>query len=265
MHIGEHTESSTGIIDNSTQVFRNTRPSFTHQGTFGTPEVVDFIISSFRGTSTLCNILYMMGCAGSGKTYLSHKLVKRFQALLPKKFNPFCLATDDYCVGTRLDRRRIIQKTHDALLEKDFTRMEQDIDQIKKLKEGEQLVLSQPYDPNTGLALAGPSKRTIEGPVGVLVIDGNFHAKASEDLLVFLHVPDPVRYQMRAVRDVKEGQKRAESKEEVLERFLERQETQDVSHTLPWMKKADILLESRPDIRHGEIHGIEYDVFIKFK
>lgn len=250
------------VIDNSTQYFQKAVTSYSYFASFNTPHLVEYIISAFPIDDPVCNVLYVMGCAGSGKSYLADKLVAQFSKLLPM-CHPFCLATDDYCIGTRSDRREIIKKTNNALLEKDFSLMKTHIQKLRVLKSGETLEIPQKYDPQTGLALSGKSKRIIKGPVGVLVIDGNFYVEAAESLMIFIHVPDPTRYTMRRIRDTKEGQKRAQNAEEVLTLFSERQETQDKMYTLPYMAKADILIESKPNIVGNEIHGTEYVVWKK--
>lgn len=250
------------IIDNSTPFFQKAVTSYSNFASFNTSQLVEYIISSFPIDDPVCNVLYVMGCAGSGKSYLADKLVAQFSKRMPHA-HPFCLATDDYCIGTRSDRREIIKKTNNALLEKDFSLMKSHIQKLRFLKKGEALEIPQKYDPQTGLALLGTSKRTIRGPVGVLVIDGNFYVPASESLMIFIHVSDPVRYIMRRIRDTKEGQKRARDEEEVRMLFSERQETQDKMYTLPYIAKADILIESKPNIVINEIHGTEYVVWKK--
>lgn len=250
------------IVDYSTQYFQKTLPFYSYLTSLHTKELVDLIGSSIPTNNQNCVVLYLMGCAGSGKSYLAEKLVDYFQKILPDS-HPFCLATDDYCIGTREERREIIKKTNDALREKDFALMQKHIEQIKNLKQGDTLEIPQKYDPQTGLALKGVGKRVVEGPVGVLVIDANFYVSSQEDLLVYIHVADPIRYKMRLIRDIKHGQQRAKDSQEVRELFLERQETQDKAHTFPYMGKADILIESNPRIEDSKINGTEYRVWKK--
>lgn len=248
-----------GIIDNSSPVFNNSLTLFEPVSSMTATCLIAYIASIIKSYALFPKTVYIMGCAGGGKSYLARKLVEHFSNI--EKANPFCLATDDYCIGTRNDRRKIIKQTGDALKEKDFALMEKHITKIKALKAGEQLILPREYDPKTGLALAGKDTRAVRGPVGVLIIDGNFYVKAKEDLLVFLHVPDPIRYRLRLIRDTKKGQQRAASISEVITQFRERQETQDKRHTLPYLRKAAILIESKPYIKDCEIKAAEYVVW----
>ena len=253
-----HPVQTEGIIDNSSPVFYASLSHFERIFSTNALNIVAYLAGLADSYASRTKTIYLMGCAGSGKSYLARKLVKYYRVL---GANPFCLATDDYCIGTRSDRRQIIKETGDALLEKDFCLMERHIARIKTLKAGDSLVLPQEYDPETGLALDGDGRRTIQGSVGVLIIDGNFYVPSNEDLLVFLHVSDPVRYTLRAIRDTKKGQQRAKDLNDVITQFRLRQETQDKPHTLLHLKRAAILIESKPHIAAGEIKAAEYTVW----
>lgn len=256
------------ILDRITDVTQATfqenlqNPNIRKIGEFTTAGAVDYVVDYLKkrkpeSQSMICQFL---GSPGSGKstlTELTHAILT----------NSVVLSTNDYNIGTRDDRRRIIAQGGTPLDENDFALLASHVHTLRHLSADEDLYLPRPYDPNTGHALIKGLTRKIVGPIDYVLIDGNFYvgnggvSNVPLDSLIYLHMSDRNRLYVRLIRDLTEGQMRSKDAEDVLNQFLTRQESQDKPFTLPHMKKANLIIKTEPQFLGQKIRDFAYTIY----
>jgi uridine kinase len=201
-----------------------------------------------------------LGSPGSGKSTLACLVQERLDGSI-------MVPVDDYNRGTREDRRRIIKEGGTALDEKDFVLLRQHVLQLQALRDGEKLNLPEAYDLDSGNALIKGLNRVATGSFSYIIVDGNFYvgdervAGLDLDGLVYLHMSDRTRLQTRLTRDLVPGKMRGKDASEIVEQFVTRRELQDKLFTTPYMDKANLLIQTRPQFTPHGISGFTYTAF----
>ena len=256
------------ILDRATDIsqaiFQDTlqNPNTRKIGEFTTTGAVKYVVHYLKerkpeSQSMVCQFL---GSPGSGKSKLTELTNAEFT-------NSVVLPMNDYNMGTREDRRRIIAQGGTPLDENDFALLVSHIHALRHLSADEKLYLPGHYDPNSGRALINGLTRKIVGPINYLLIDGNFYigneslSNIPLDSLIYLHMSDRDRLHVRLIRDLTEGQMRGKNAEDVLDQFLSRQESQDKPFTLPYMNKANLIIKTEPQFLGQEIKDFTYTIY----
>ena len=252
------------ITDVSQTIFQETlqNPNIRKIGEFTTAGAVEYVVRYLKerkpdSQSMVCQFL---GSPGSGKSTLT-------QLTNTALTNSVALSTNDYNIGTREDRRRIIVQGGTPLDENDFALLASHVDALRHLSTAENLYLPEPYDPNTGHALIKGLARKIVGPINYVLIDGNFYignegvSNVPLDSLIYLHMSDRNRLYVRLIRDLTEGQMRSKNAEDVLSQFQSRRESQDKLFTLPFMNKANLIIKTEPQFLGQKIEDFTYTIY----
>ena len=252
------------IADVSQAIFQENlqNPNIRKIGELTTPGAIKYIVHYLKegkpeSSSMVCQFL---GSPGSGKSTLT-------ELTNAELTNSVVISTNDYNIGTRQDRRRIIAQGGTPLDESDFALLASHVHALRHLSADENLYVSEPYDPNTGHALIKGLTRKIVGPINYVLIDGNFYignegvSNVPLDALIYLHMSDRNRLRVRLIRDLTEGQMRSENAEDVLNQFLSRQESQDKPFTLPYMNKANLIIKTEPQFLGQKINDFTYTIY----
>jgi len=176
-------------------------------------------------------VVSLVGGAGSGKTTLAKKMIER----LPESDS---ISTDDYVIGTRLDRSKLEGK--DPILKYDFDLLRRNVD---KIREGRPVLVPH-YDDASGIAVAAEEYSHRVPKVKTLIVEGDFHPLRDADVVLYLHVSDEVRLQNRIKRDTRI--RAATDEDGIKENFLLRQRIQHIPYTLPVARFADLIIEGIP-------------------
>ena len=179
-----------------------------------------------------CKVISIVGGAASGKTTLANHL-KQYLG------SADTLSTDDYVIGDRKYRRENLEGK-DPTQKYDFVILNQHINTIKELKEGENIAVPT-YNEQTGEALAATEWMHKIGKVHYIVVEGDFDAVDAHDLLVYFDVPNDIRLSNRVKRD---QITRNATQEEIEQNFYLRQELQHKPYTEPTKKKADVVIKA---------------------
>lgn len=209
-------------------------------------------------------VVSLVGGAASGKSTLTQSLA---DGLAATGMRADTIATDDFNKGDRAWRKENYDdkvslgaspEEVDPLKLKDFDLLNQKIDEIKALS-GVETVAVPTYNPLTGLAIdegEAQYKHHIS-QLDVLLVEGDFHAVARPDLLIFIHMADELRLQNRVSRDVVS---RGGELAKAADSFHFRQRYQHIPLTLPVIEEADVILDASTDAL-----GWRYNVYTRKK
>ena len=231
-------------------------------GEFTTGETIKYLASYINSLRSVVEtkVVQFLGSPGSGKSKMVNFVVPKLESLV-------VLATDDYNIGTRQDRRKIIAGGGTPLEEKDFSLLASHVQALKHLPPDQSLYLPEAYDSNTGDALIRGLTRGVTGPIRYILIDGNFYvgeggaSNIPLDCLVYFHMSDRNRLHVRLIRDLTEGQVRGRDANEILEQFISRQKLQDEQFTVPFMSEANLIVEARPQFLGSKIEDFTYTLY----
>lgn len=254
------------IEDISGSVFKRVIESGEYQkvGGFDKANTLQYVANYFNAQATNLNILtaQILGAPGSGKTRFTKEL-------LPLLKNTVALATDEYNLGSREERRKKIEKRGTPLDEKDFDLLAEHVEKIKNLKPGEKIKLPGPYNSAEGKALVNGLTREVIGQFKILLIEGNFYVghggpvNVPLDALIYIHTSDKDRLMVRLARDSINAPQGTLAPEEIFQQFYQRQKIQDTPYTLPFMDISDILLFAKPTFEEDVISRFEYEIYYR--
>lgn len=179
-----------------------------------------------------CKVISIVGGAASGKTTLADNL-KQYLG------NADTLSTDDYLIGNRKYRRENLEGK-DPTQKYNFVALNQHISAIKNLNQNETIAVPT-YNEQTGEALAATKWGHKIRKVRYIIVEGDFDAVNSPNLLIYFDVSNDVRLSNRIKRD---QLLRNASEEEIKQNFLLRQELQHKPYTEPTKKKADVVIKA---------------------
>lgn len=204
--------------------------------------MVKFLCARIQGLSSSSSpsIIAIIGGAAAGKSTLSQEIKNR---CYPQSI---IISTDDFVIGTR-DYRNLHFDNVNPLAKYNFRLLRKKIEELINLRPKDQATLPI-YDDSTGAALPvgneidiAPFKtREVDGPVTLIIIEGDFLPECKYDLLIYLHIPDAIRLQNRIRRDMdKRGYM---DTAEIEKNFMIRQHKQHLPYTLPIAQKANLIL-----------------------
>lgn len=233
-------------------------------GGFDKPNTLQYVANYLNARAQALPILtsQLLGSPGSGKTRFA-------QEMLPMLQNPIPLATDEYNLGTREDRRKKIEKGGTPLDEKDFDLLAKHVEKLKSLLPGEKIKLPGPFNSQDGTALINGLTREVVGQFKIIIIEGNFYvghggpANIPLDALVYLHISDRDRLMVRLARDSSASPVSTVPPEEIFEQFYSRQKIQDTPYTLPFMDISDILLFAKPTFEGDVVVKFDYEIYYR--
>jgi len=190
-------------------------------------------------------IVAIIGGAAAGKSTFSRSVTKMVNP------NTVIISTDDFVIGTR-DYRNLNFSDSSPLSKYDFDLLRAKLEDLKVVGSNEQVHLPM-YDDSTGAAVPiigekNPDvykSKIIEGPINLIIIEGDFLPDCALDILIYLHIPDEIRLENRVQRDL---EKRGYLKSsDIKTNFNIRQKKQHFPYTLPVAMKADIILFGNKD------------------
>lgn len=186
-------------------------------------------------------IVNLIGGAASGKTTLA----KYISTILTERgLSTFSFSTDDFLIGDRAYRRERFEDK-DPTKKYDIDLLNKKVaDIVKHTNDGVEVRIPK-YNGKTGLAIAAGEENypNIIKNCDVLVVEGDFDFVKSEDVLIFLHVSDTDRLNIRIKRDLE--QRGEHNSEKIKENFRHRQFNQHFPYTLNVVKKADIVITTQ--------------------
>jgi len=252
------------VEDKSTSVFQKTMESGEYElvGGFGSADAIMYV-AQYLNSKILPDgavVTQLLGSPGSGKSRFS-------EAILPLLTRGIPLATDEYNLGTREDRKKTIEKGGTSLDEKDFALLSRHVSELKELGEGQKMMLPPLYDVATGSGLIQGLTREVIGAFKIIFIEGNFYvgrggaSDVNLDQLIYIHISDRNRLNVRLIRDLITGQARGKSPDEIFEQFAQRQKIQDLLYTLPFMDLSDLLLYVKPVFEGESINRFDYEIY----
>lgn len=190
-------------------------------------------------------VIVLIGGPRSGKSILAAREAQLLGSTA-------VISTDNYVKGDRLWRRtNVEEKGLDPLLKYDPDFLNEQVQAIKTLSEGQELGIPV-YDGVSGIAISqDPNHKPdnsaypikIKGPKNFVIIEGDFQLLDPREIdrLIYLDVDDKVRLENRVYRDtVERGEP---DPEKIKANFGFRQKTQFISHTLPQRDNADIIIK----------------------
>ncbi len=254
------------VEDISAAIFDRTMQRGEYQlvGGFDKPNTLQYVANYLNAKAQTGKTItaQLLGSPGSGKTRFAIEM-------LPLLQNAILLATDEYNLGTREDRRKTIEKGGTPLDEKDFDLLAKHVDKLKSLSSGEKIRLPGPYNATEGTALINGLTREVAGQFRIVLIEGNFYvgyggpANIPLEALVYLHISDRDRLKVRFARDASSAADTPTNADEIFEQFYSRQKIQDTPYTLPFMDISDILLFARPTFEGGVVARFDYDIYYR--
>lgn len=190
-------------------------------------------------------IIAIIGGAAAGKSTLSRSVTKMCD------LNTVIISTDDFLIGTR-DYRNLHFGNSSPLSKYDFELLRAKLDDLKLVGNNDQVHLPM-YDDSTGAAVPTIGEKNpdvyktkiVEGPINLIIIEGDFLPDCMLDILIYIHIPDNIRLENRIQRDL---EKRGYLKSsDIKNNFNIRQEKQHYPYTIPVAVKADIILCGNKD------------------
>lgn len=235
---------------------------YTLVNNFSTQEVIEYMKTQILNSekSVTANIIQFLGTPGAGKTTLAEYLNREIE-------HSILLTSDDYCIGTREDRRKIINEGGTAVDEKDFPLFKSHLLKLTNLKTGEKISLPEEYEPSTGYALINGLNRIVSGPFSYILIHSNFYlgdkrlANIKPSLTFYIHMNNINRLKVRLVRDLEPGKERGGGDNEIIKQFLDRLEYQDKEFTIPFMQESSYIIETIPEFEKSKIANFKYRIY----